>query len=164
MITEAKRQANAKYDRSHTKAILLKLNKQTDSDILALLENKDNRQGYIKELIRSDLRGNADTLSRESIIYLIKPVAKKYKLDKVYLFGSYARGEARIDSDIDLMIEGGEFRSLLDLVSLQNAFKTALGKEVDVVEQSSMQSDDSRSGRRFKSHFERDKVLLYENC
>ena len=164
MTSEAKRQANAKYDKSHTKSILLKLNKQTDSDVLALLEDKDNRQGYIKELIRNDLRGRDDTLSKEAIMYLIKPVAMKYKLDKVYLFGSYARGEARKDSDIDLMIEGGEFGSLLDLVYLQEKFETALGRNVDVVERSAIQNDDSRSGRRFRSHFERDKVLLYENC
>lgn len=164
MTTEAKKQANAKYDRTHTKSILLKLNKQTDSDVLALLENKDNRQGYIKELIRNDLKGKDDTLSKEAIMYLIKPVAKKYKLDKIYLFGSYARGEARKDSDIDLMVEGGNFGSLFDLVKLQDAFKTALGRDVDVVERSAIQNDDSRSGRRFRSHFERDKVLLYENC
>ena len=164
MTTEAKKQANAKYDRLHTKSILLKLNKQTDSDVLAMLENIDNRQGYIKELIRNDLRRKDTTLSRDSIMYLIKPIAKKYKLDRIYLFGSYARGEARKDSDVDLMIEGGDIKSLLDLVELQNAFETALGRDVDVIERSAIQDNDSRSGRRFRSHFERDKVLLYENC
>lgn len=56
MITEAKKRANAKYDASHTKQIKLKLNLDTDRDIIGWLEMVDNKQGYIKELIREDLR------------------------------------------------------------------------------------------------------------
>ena len=56
MVTEAKRQANAKYDKSHTRSIMLKLNKTTDADILASLESKGNKQGYIKELVRKDIK------------------------------------------------------------------------------------------------------------
>ena len=43
----------------------------------------------------------------------IRPVAEKYHLKAVYLFGSYARGEARDDSDVDLLVEvhrRGSFR------------------------------------------------------
>ena len=102
-------------------------------------------------------------MTKEAISYLVRPVAKKNKLGRVYLFGSYARGEAGVDSDIDLVIEGGDFKSLFDLVRLQSEFKKALGKDVDVVEKAALHDDTSRSGRRFRSHFERDKVLLYEN-
>lgn len=35
----------------------------------------------------------------------IRPVAEKYHLKAVYLFGSYARGEARDDSDVDLLVD-----------------------------------------------------------
>ncbi|MBQ3280986.1 MAG: nucleotidyltransferase domain-containing protein [Eubacterium sp.] len=164
MVTDAKKQANARYDKSHTQSVLLKLNKQTDADVLAVLDSKDNRQGYIKNLIRNDLRGHGDTLPRESITYLVKPVAKKYGIERIYLFGSYARGEENAESDVDLMIEGGKYKSLLELVKLHDAFKAALGKDVDVVERSQVQNDDSRSGRRFRYNFERDKVLVYENC
>ena len=55
MTTEAKKRANAKYDKANTKQIALKLNTKTDADILQHLETKDNVQGYIKELIREDL-------------------------------------------------------------------------------------------------------------
>lgn len=50
-----KYEAQAKYDKNHTKGIYLKLNKDTDADIIARLEEVDNRQGYIKELIRKDI-------------------------------------------------------------------------------------------------------------
>ncbi len=35
----------------------------------------------------------------------ILPVAKKHNIEEIYLFGSYARGEATIDSDIDLLLK-----------------------------------------------------------
>ena len=53
--TEAQKRAKMKYDAKATKKIMLKLNLKTDADILAKLEAVENKQGYIKELIRSDL-------------------------------------------------------------------------------------------------------------
>ena len=41
----------------------------------------------------------------EEISRRVRPVAEKYKLKAVYVFGSYARGEANEDSDIDLLID-----------------------------------------------------------
>lgn len=52
--SESLKRAVAKYDRENTKQILLKLNINTDSDILEFLEGK-NKQGYIKDLIRKDI-------------------------------------------------------------------------------------------------------------
>jgi hypothetical protein len=46
-----------KYDDAHTKKIMLKLNLETDKDILERLEAVGNKQGYIKELIRKDING-----------------------------------------------------------------------------------------------------------
>jgi hypothetical protein len=55
MTSDAKKRANAKYDASHTKQIILKLNINTDADILDRLAEVDNKQGYIKSLIREDM-------------------------------------------------------------------------------------------------------------
>ena len=52
---EAKRMASAKYDKANTKGIYLKLNKNTDADIIERLEESGNVQGYIKSLIRKDM-------------------------------------------------------------------------------------------------------------
>ncbi len=41
----------------------------------------------------------------EEISRRVRPVAEKYHLKAVYVFGSYARGEAREDSDVDLLID-----------------------------------------------------------
>ena len=47
-----------RYDRKNTTRLYIKLNNKTDSDILEALEKIENKQGYIKELIRKDLRAN----------------------------------------------------------------------------------------------------------
>ena len=41
-------------------------------------------------------------LSIDEIRDKIRPICEKYKIEKVWLFGSYARGEAREDSDVDV--------------------------------------------------------------
>lgn len=45
-----------RYDKGHVKGIYLKLNLEYDADILGKLEDVDNKQGYIKELIRNDIK------------------------------------------------------------------------------------------------------------
>lgn len=44
-----------KWDRDNTKQFKIKLMKTTDSDIISWLEEQDNKQGYIKQLIRDDI-------------------------------------------------------------------------------------------------------------
>ena len=55
MTTDAQKKAAAKYDKENTKAVKLKLNKNTDADILEYLETLDNVQGHIKMLIRCEM-------------------------------------------------------------------------------------------------------------
>ena len=54
-LTDAKREAIKRYDAANTRQIHLKLNCNTDADILEHLEKQDSIQGYIKRLIREDM-------------------------------------------------------------------------------------------------------------
>lgn len=56
MKTDAQRRAKRKYDSVHTKMVSMQLNLNTDADILAFLASKDNKQGYLKDLIRADMQ------------------------------------------------------------------------------------------------------------
>ena len=56
MVRESQRRANAKYDKVNTTGIYLKFNNNTDNDILDHLQNISNKQGYIKELIRENIK------------------------------------------------------------------------------------------------------------
>lgn len=53
---EARSRASMKYTEKAVKQIHLALNKVTDADIIAALEACDNVQGYIKDLIRRDIK------------------------------------------------------------------------------------------------------------
>ena len=62
MASESQRRAVAKYDAENTIQIKLKLNLYTDRDIIDRLNEVDNKQGYIKDLIRSDIEHGAKSL------------------------------------------------------------------------------------------------------
>lgn len=61
-MTPAEKRAKAKYDDNNTVQVKLKLNKNTDKDILEALEKSGNKQGYIKKLIRADLQSKGVAL------------------------------------------------------------------------------------------------------
>lgn len=56
----------------------------------------------------------------------IEPIAKRYNVSKVYLFGSYARGEEDENSDIDIALELGDITEYNEVT--QNAIKESLEK------------------------------------
>ena len=64
----------------------------------------------------------------------ILPILRRYGVKKAGLFGSYVRGEAREDSDIDILVEIEKDISLLDFVRIKLEIEEALGMKVDLVE------------------------------
>jgi predicted nucleotidyltransferase len=64
---------------------------------------------------------------------LILPILKKYGVLKASLFGSIVRGEMTKDSDIDILVEFQDDKTLLDLVGLQNALIEKIERKVDVI-------------------------------
>jgi len=61
------------------------------------------------------------------------PIARNYGIQSMSLFGSYARNEADDDSDIDICIEKGSLRSLLQYFSFVHDLEESLNCHVDVV-------------------------------
>jgi len=62
--------------------------------------------------------------SIEELKRIIFPIAERYGVNKVYLFGSVARGDYTENSDYDFCIERGKIRSLLDLSGFSKTFVT----------------------------------------
>ncbi len=61
------------------------------------------------------------------------PAFKKAGVLKSALFGSFARNEAGPESDVDLLVEFPEDKTMLDLIELQDNLESALGEKVDIV-------------------------------
>jgi len=77
---------------------------------------------------------NEKILSNEEIESITKKLLAKYNAEYAVLFGSYARGEADENSDIDLVVFGGELFSLTDIFNFAEEFRESLGKNADVYE------------------------------
>jgi len=74
----------------------------------------------------------------EDIKYKIIPILKRYDVKRAALFGSFVRGEQREDSDIDILVEFKDGKSLLDLAGLKIELEEALGRKVDVLTYNSL--------------------------
>lgn len=84
---------------------------------------------------------NGCVFTIEDIVRLVKPIAEKYGVKAIYLFGSYARGEADADSDLDFLVFGGEDFKLTMIFALAEELREILKKNVDVFEISEINKD-----------------------
>ncbi len=74
------------------------------------------------------MQSNIDTIKA-----IIGNTLQKFGVTKAALFGSVVRGEATQESDIDILVEFEQGRSLLDLAGLKLELEKLLGRNVDVV-------------------------------
>ena len=91
----------------------------------------------------------------EEIQEKVIPVAKKYGVKKLWLFGSYARGEANAESDVDFLIDGGKIRGMIKYFGFVLDLEEVFQCHVDVVM-------DGSSDKEFLTEIKNDEVLLYE--
>lgn len=68
----------------------------------------------------------------------ILPILKHYGVKRAGIFGSFVRGEARKNSDIDILVEIKKDISLLDFIGLKLEIEEALNRKVDLVEYSTI--------------------------
>lgn len=97
------------------------------------------------------------TYTIDELRQIIGPIAKAHGVERVSLFGSYSKGLAVSDSDIDLKIEKGQLRSLFQLSGFRLEIEDALNLAVDLVTSESSDAD-------FLHMIAKDEVLLYQNA
>ena len=74
-------------------------------------------------------KNNIEKLKKKII-----PILRRNDVKRAGIFGSYARGDNKKNSDVDILGEIKNNISLLDFVGLKLELEEALGKEVDLVE------------------------------
>lgn len=89
--------------------------------------------------------------------YTVKiiPVLKKYGVLRASLFGSLARGEDRIKSDIDILIEPASGTTLFDMAGIQIDLQKSLKKTVDLITYGSINP-------MLKDRILRDEKVIYQ--
>jgi predicted nucleotidyltransferase len=101
----------------------------------------------------------------EEIKDLIDPIAKKYQLKALWVFGSYARGEATEESDVDFLMDNSDSIALdlCGFIGIANEFEKITNKKVDLITIKALY------GPRMRKYFSEtmntitnERVLLYE--
>jgi predicted nucleotidyltransferase len=92
--------------------------------------------------------------SIEEIKTIVEPIARKYGVERVYLFGSYARGDVTENSDVDLRIDKGSLKGLFALCGLYAEIEEALQMKVDILTTGSLEDG-------FLRKIQKEEVLLY---
>jgi predicted nucleotidyltransferase len=101
----------------------------------------------------------------EQLKELVEPIARRNKLKSLWVFGSYARGEATEESDIDILIDytDSNIKGLLSLSDLFDQFEEVLKKKVDIISTNSLYGKKFLfSGTEFADEVTNERILLYE--
>lgn len=142
----------ANYNKENYKMYQFRV-KKSEEKLIDKLDSLENRNGFVISAIKSMI--DLSILTIKEIKQRIKPVMEKYQIKDVYLFGSYARGEANEDSDVDIYCDGGIIETLYDEVDFKEELEDALGKQVDVVFIGSKMDD------FFKQQLDEDKIKIW---
>ena len=94
----------------------------------------------------------------------VVPVAEKYGLRAVYIFGSYARNEATDESDIDLLIDrtGSAIKGMFDMGNLYHDLRESIGLEIDLVTTHMLQQKSTQTRiPAFIDALQKERVQIY---
>lgn len=122
-----------KYNKDNYKMYQFRVRK--DNPIIDVLDNVKNRNQYIVSLI--DNKEKMNILTIKQIKTIIKPILIKHGIKNINLFGSYARGEANANSDVDIYCDKGKIKNIIEQEKLIEELQESLNKDVDLVFDSS---------------------------
>ena len=132
----------------------------TRADIIDLLDNATESAlekilQATKEILREEKGNKVYTL--EEIKAKAIPIAKKYGVKKLSLFGSYARGEADEKSDLDFLYDKGKgkIQSTFEYIDFIYDLESEFGCHIDAV-------STGIQNKKFLSEIQQDEVLIYE--
>ncbi len=161
--------------------IIIRVDEQLKSRFQLLAESNDMTMSAVlnacifdmvkRNLIPINIRSRVNALRLEekpsldiikikrSIEEVIMEANLENKIDKVYLFGSYSRGEENEDSDIDLRVEHINNFDLFDLSEMSYLLKQKTGKSIDIATQETSKMDPD-----FYNSIKKDEICLYERA
>ena len=97
--------------------------------------------------------------SIDEIKQIVMPIAASYNVERVFLIGSYARGDAHAASDLDFVIDKGRLDGM-HFLSMLGDLTDDFGKDVDLITSSSLMQNDRHL--LFRQVVDKEGVLIYE--
>ena len=97
---------------------------------------------------------NSKVYSIDEIRQIVAPIAKRYGAERIYLFGSYARGTASPESDVDLRVDKGAIKGMFALSGFRLDLLDHLGKNIDLLTTGSFDDE-------FLDEIHDEEVLIY---
>ena len=97
----------------------------------------------------------AETNSIDEIRKIAVPIAQKYGVKKLALFGSYARGEQKNTSDIDFLVEKGEIKGFFRLAGFHRELEENFSVSVDILTTGSLSDE-------FLNRIKNEVITIYE--
>jgi len=70
-----------------------------------------------------------------------KNLYDKYKVTRIGVFGSFARGEETPDSDIDILVEFSEVPGMIDFLKTEEYLETVLKRKIDLVRENAIRAE-----------------------
>ncbi|MCH5194133.1 MAG: nucleotidyltransferase domain-containing protein [Oscillospiraceae bacterium] len=97
----------------------------------------------------------------EEIVEKVRPIAEQYKINSVWLFGSYARGDATEESDIDIIVGEGDYDGW-KIGGLYEDLREAFQKDIDLITEAQIsRSRNDPLHKRFVEEVELDRKVIY---
>ena len=93
--------------------------------------------------------------SIDEMKHIVAPIAERYGVDRIFLFGSRARGDHNTESDIDLRLDKGRIVGAFTLCKLYSELSDALQMKIDLLTTGSLDEE-------FLRNIKNDEVLLYD--
>ena len=99
---------------------------------------------------------NVKIYTLDEIRSIARPIAQRYGIAGLYLFGSYARGEATPQSDIDFRVDRGNIVDMLELGGLYSDLEDSFQKPINVLTTQMLSHE-------FLNSISSDEILIYEH-
>lgn len=127
--------------------------------MLKLIQGSLPRARLFPPIVAANYRGayNASMfLSVQNISETVKEVLSGYDILEAYLFGSFARGDASADSDIDLRLLCGSSMNYGTLAEIEELLESQFGRSVEIIT-----NPPEHMRPAFRERIQKDEVLLY---
>jgi len=146
-----------------TKEKIIKILKRNDLNLSALL-NAYMLDTIQRDMVPINIRSKMRVYTKSMVTipeikkYVHEIIEKKYKgrIDKVYLFGSYSRGDETGESDVDISVEAPHEKfDIGDMALLHNDLQLKIGKPVNLINRKNAEGD-------FLKNIKKDEICIYD--